>query len=1031
MAATSMNSMLRRKTIPSAYPTYGGNPPQAPAQFAPDNDGYQSTQDIPPQPMQYGDRNGPQPTSTVPPQQYVSPDGQVSTQQQPINPNNAPLPGGMPPQSRPMPYGGRVRNGYTQSQPPQSPMHYVGSDGQVVTQQPAKPMQQDRDSWNRGQGGQTPSVPAQTQSQTSATPSYAQSTSTGPIDHSQDNSSQWHPQTFGDNAEYGVNSSPASQNKGASSSNTTANGQSKFAVGGVVEPPPQVANGTPSAFNPFNSRDVYNQNQGLGQSAFDQQQNWTQNYGALQDYYNQQAGNATQNVNNLYSDIWNGGGGYTDPMKSQVQDQAGLDETKNLNDQNFLTPGEQQQISGNPYAASDLFNGAAKNLADTTNQDASEVVNQANAGSNRAGGVLSNYKSDLNKSVDPTALGLSAGYKPGMDSTLNSSAAALQGAEGNKALDPTAQYLQQAGMTDQEVQDTAEAAARGVGASYSSAEDDLLQRANAAGTASPLGIAAARANLERNSSADQADALTNARLSARNAQRTAAGNVQNTQLNAAQYKSGLTSSNTLSQENANLAANAAAEQLRLGANQDIASRTSANANSYNSAALNQNNTNTTNQMNAAKTALDTATGVGEYNATNASNYMGQGEQNQAARAQTIAGARTSANAANQNTDLNISNANSNRAVAAYQPWVNAQTEGRTAAQGQQTFAGNQANANGQLRLGGTQALTGAAQNAANAYSNWGQNETNNGGAAGAFRNLDNTISAVRGGKARGGVLPEGTMPKHGGLINKHQTIEVGEHDRPEAILPLEPETPESERNPWEKMGAQLGKALGYHQPEKADQVDLEYPHMLDAVGMNPMAASRKKHFFLGGIPQTGSSMGSDMSSGNGTNGYDPSQSGSGNNGGFQPIGPIQNQPLVQTGQAPAPQINPYQALQYNTPQTAVMPNSPGNAPGSSYMPPPSSSYTTQAQPTAPAMPNQQSQPQGSAMPQQSVKPDALFGLTSDNPYSKDLMQQQGMPPRKKPLMPPQYRRGGLIGTGNFGRINMGSSFHLPQIALQR
>lgn len=806
------------------------------------------------------------------------------------------------------------------------------------------------------------------------------------------------------------------------------------AQGQTVGAPPSVSSGSgPSStanptsgntFNPFNQRDVYNQNQDIGKNQYQEGQDWNNNYGQLADYYNQQGAGATQNVNNLYNPIWGGGGGYTDQMKSDVQDNQGLSDVTGANNDNFLTGAEQTSIAGSPYAASDAFKGQAQSLMQGAGDYNSRISGQAGSAGQAGQGILGNYKSSLDSAIDPTALGVSAGYKSGMDATLATGAAGLKSAQGDPGLYDTADYERQAGMTDQEVQDTATAAARGVGASYGAAKDDLLQRANAAGTASPLGIAAARNSLERNSAADQADALTNARLAARGQQRDAATGVQNTQLSSAQYRAGLGSQNTLAQENADLAANASAEQLRLGANQGIADRRINAANTYGSAALSENNTAADRNIAASTAAANYGKDIGEYNATTSSNLIGQGESNASNRATSLANSRVGANQGNQQTNLNVSNQRSGRAVAANQPWVNAQTEGRSAAQSQQQYFGNQGNAQSQLRLGGAQTYGQGAQNAANAYSQWGQNETNNGGAAGAFRNTTNLLGALASGSnaasngknsgmyERGGAVDG--LPEHGGMIDHHQTIEVGEHDRPEAILPLDPMTEPSHMNPWEKMGAQLGKALGIHHPERADEVDYEHPHMLESMGiMRP-----KKHYFTGG-----------MASGDQQN-----QPQMVNSPQFQAQGsmpttsPIPSSSMPNYSPLSIPQ-GTFNAGQQNSPQQPQAAPAPMST-NTPYKSTPMSTYTEQAQPTS--MPTQQSSSSTMTMPggmgmQQQYKQPSQFDLGADNSYTHNLNGQEGMQQPRKPWQPPAaYKRGGMIGQGAY-RMNIGRGFHMPEL----
>ena len=157
------------------------------------------------------------------------------------------------------------------------------------------------------------------------------------------------------------------------------------------------------------------------------------------------------------------------------------------------TAGETSGMLGNTASYGDYFNPAQ---FDALNQ-ANENMQYANVDRTGAAqqGAISGLQSAYGSAIDPTRLRASAGY------------------------------MQQAGMTDAEVEQAAQAAERNVGTQYGASIDDLKRRAAASGNASPMAVAAA-------------DAATDARLAARGQQRQAATGVEQTRLGAEQ---GLTS----------------------------------------------------------------------------------------------------------------------------------------------------------------------------------------------------------------------------------------------------------------------------------------------------------------------------------------------------------------------------------------------------------------------------------------------------------------------------------------------------------
>ena len=549
--------------------------------------------------------------------------------------------------------------------------------------------------------------------------------------------------------------------------------------------------------NPFNKRDVFDQFQGLGQQNFQQQQEYQRRFGNLSNEYTNRQNQYGDLTNQLYSPIWQGGGGYDPEQMKNVLQRGGLDEVSGDLENNYLPEWRQAQIGGNPYSAFDLFRGQAPGLTALASNVNERAQGHVAAGRNRADSTLDQLRQDYGDATNSPGTQLSEDYMPGIRGTLARGRSDIGTAQSDPGLDLTSEYRRQAGMSDAEVNDTAERAAQDVGARYGADRDSVIQQALASGQGTPTQIAAALGGLNRSESADRSDALTRARLGARQAQRDAAQGVQSTALNAGQYRAGLRSSNALALQNSDIAANTTGEQMRLAAAQDLANRRFGAATNYGNAALNSNTALTGLAANTALQGGQAELGTGMYNANTATGLMGQGEEAAARRAQYLGENTQGTQRYNQNTRLGINNTLANRYTGAYAPWLANQQEGRQAAVGQQGYYGGQANTANQQGLQAWQIGNQGNQAAGSGYAGWGA-----GGGKGFGDFFGNALGSSLGKSI-------GTLGRaKGGVIDHNQLIEVGEGNRPEVILPLAPNTPPSRRNMWERMGANLGRSLG-------------------------------------------------------------------------------------------------------------------------------------------------------------------------------------------------------------------------------
>ena len=520
----------------------------------------------------------------------------------------------------------------------------------------------------------------------------------------------------------------------------------------------------------------------------------------------QQQGNATAagtSASSQINNILNGGGGYTQDQMNNVMASQGLNQVSGELGNNFLTSDQQSQIAGNPYQAYNSFEPQQQQLQGDAGQYNTALDESVTGGQTVGNQDLSQLQQQTNSAINPANLSVSQGYAPGIANTLAQGQSAVNTAQNNPGLTPTSQYLQQAGMTDQQVNDLATSAARSVGAQFGATKDQLLQNAAAAGTSTPLGIAAAANELDRNSAASQADAENSARLNAQNAQRTAAQNVQNTQLNAAQYQAGLGSSNALALQNSDVAANTTAEQLRLGANSNIASMQTQAAQNQAQQALGQNQFVSGQATGALNSEMANEANIAEYGATTGANLQSNAEQNASTRAAQLATNQQATNEANQQTQLGINNAQSQRAVQAYAPQQAAQATALPATLQQENYFGSQGNTATSQQLQGQSQMYSGELGAAQGRE----------GDANAARNttgttLTNDLSGALASTIGTGAKVAGSFAARGSMVQGDQIIEVGEHDRPEVILPLDPATPPDHQNQWERMGDTLGNAMG-------------------------------------------------------------------------------------------------------------------------------------------------------------------------------------------------------------------------------
>lgn len=342
--------------------------------------------------------------------------------------------------------------------------------------------------------------------------------------------------------------------------------------------------------------------------------------------------------------------GYTSGETSDImgRDQLnGAQTTDGEFDSNYLSPEEQAAMQGDAGSVGRAFDPNSINSTSTTGTDwtKGQFADSLSAARTAAGGATSavnEARSSYANAIDPSKLE----------------------------------------MSDAEVAGLKSQAGQQIGLQYGAAQDQLTRAAAASGNVNPLSLAASRDRLLRSQSIDSADAVTNADLAARGAQRNAASNVAGMRIGAATSLAGL------GQNAAQLATGTEANYGQIGANLGT------NASAQNTA--------------AREAAGNTAISQAAYT-----------DQQNAARNAAVAQNRQTTSLANQGArysqGLNTTNALSTRAQNVGQQRIQGQQAARNYWQGQSQYQGSQANAAGTAQLSGAQtslAGQGAGANAA-------------------------------------------------------------------------------------------------------------------------------------------------------------------------------------------------------------------------------------------------------------------------------------------------------------------------------
>lgn len=406
------------------------------------------------------------------------------------------------------------------------------------------------------------------------------------------------------------------------------------------------------------------ENEALGQQASDQ----TQGYTSFLDPIEQQ--------------MASGQGGYTADEASQIQDQGGLNQISGELPGNYLTPGEQSGMMGDTSSYTNYF-------------DPNSMNSELNAQQSTATGIAQGMQQNLDSSIDPSQLTQSQQYQQNVQTGENQfgdAKSALYNGEAQNvrgAISSAAPSLVQSGsaaqtevMTPEQENEIVQAAGISAGTQNQAAVGTLQRQALAAG-ASPQGVAAYRARMNQQSAIQGADAMTQARVQAQQARAGEALSSEQQRLGAQQYLSGqqIGTEEQMGEQAVNLENQVGQEEL---AQANAQEQNRQQAQQYlTGAELQAATTGGEAQLQNAQTSTGQTQAQNEYNASTGTGIAEAQDTANANRAAAVAQNRQQTGMANENTQLNLSNAQSGRATTVGNTRLNQQNTGLGLQSGEQ------------------------------------------------------------------------------------------------------------------------------------------------------------------------------------------------------------------------------------------------------------------------------------------------------------------------------------------------------------
>jgi hypothetical protein len=256
-----------------------------------------------------------------------------------------------------------------------------------------------------------------------------------------------------------------------------------------------------------------------------------------------------------------GQGGLTPEQLAQVTQQGGLDSLGMTPDEinnSYLSMDERLAIQGDTNNRSKYFN---------PNYEGQLY----DSGAAKERGAVDDYGTALKGAYDPTSLRPGAGYQQSLNNGVGEFSNSIDQALDPNKLNVSDEFLKNYQLTPQQQHDIEQNAANVVGTRDKAAIGELERRSRAAGT-NPLGVAALRNRMERDSSANAADAATSARVAAgaEAAKRMQVG--ESMRLGAAGDYAGLKTNAAGRVLDAGYRAATTGEQARVAGERDIADR---------------------------------------------------------------------------------------------------------------------------------------------------------------------------------------------------------------------------------------------------------------------------------------------------------------------------------------------------------------------------------------------------------------------------------------------------------------------------
>lgn len=394
--------------------------------------------------------------------------------------------------------------------------------------------------------------------------------------------------------------------------------------------------------------------------------------------------------------------GYTGQESEDIlrqQDIEGLRDGVNYG-QNYLDSWENDAIRGNPYGGMDYLD--PEGLTNTNYDNFQRTMGGVNNTESKLGANVNDTRSAMQSSINPDALRQSEDYKKWTGAVLDTTGNKVWDAATNKDLDMSGEYARQGGMTDDEVTAQGTTAGQALGAGYRSAVQDLERQAAASGNASPLAVAAARRQFEDQNAVGQADAVSTATGQARQMQREAAQNVENTRAAANRYKSNAqmqagTDMGRFAQDTLNTV-----EANRQATERDLSNRSMDVAQTTGQMGQQAGMYTGAQGLAALESNANREYQAGLHNETARVGQFNRGETANAEREAMLGTNRQAVSQANQNATWNrgyqANQALSNRNTGVADARRQGQQENRNYLTGQQSYQGQQGNVANQARL---------------------------------------------------------------------------------------------------------------------------------------------------------------------------------------------------------------------------------------------------------------------------------------------------------------------------------------------